>query len=534
MFVRLTGKILFAALCAFASITISSVAFSSTIDPTMQTEYGFIDTVREDEGLRYWLPINRRAYLRDRPLVLILHGNGYSVNGKWGTKHNNNYVALAEHLAANGFNVFRPDWTGYNSDPEYGKRAIVDNLSKIYQEFGGRVSNQVVLIGHSVGGSAVVRYASEVEKLYDDEGKRLQLKSVISLGASVKYFDMDWENDLYETDSVLFIDASLDEDSSANKAHSGTDINRTALKLYDDAGSEAQLPSSHAGFEKDFMVVGGFKHGDLTGDGNKLIKAYINAYLRLHVYGESKFRPYFEGRVRPSSIGASPRVDQSHAYPEKKVIASFQRNSSRYFYGDSLGQPEGRIYMRSNDSYIKYNVTDSWKDPHSQHNTKVMNIEWDRRRGTPKIGFRYYGRSGVDVSEYEYLVFRAAQYSNGYDVNNKKPVYNEWNPTGEPVDLSIRVITANGKSKKIKLGKYDQQIKYPMLGRWYGAAGEGDASRNFMHSVRIPLTAFKKSGGSMVDLTAVKKVEFFFDGKGRITMDSLEFVKDPEVSIPRR
>ena len=490
-------------------------------------EYVWIDG--EDRYVRFFMPkTSYKGYLMtNRPLVIILCGNGFTsgYNQKY-------YEKLGRHLAKNGFFVIKPDWkTSFYNDIEEklqsAKEALISSIDHVYDRYEPYLSNDVALIGHSVGGAAVVRFANEVNG-YTANGHQIDLRSIISMGASPKYHDMNEKRSLYYvSDSILFMDTSGDADSWGSKQNG---VMKTGLKLYDDTGSDYISSSGYP--EKDFIYFHrqssnyNFKHSAFALDMN--VAGYINAYLRLHIYKDTRYRYFFKYKRSFNSKSSWLRVYQQHHEKYKWVVASFEKESEDYFYGSSSTIRKGRIYTQryQDQGTMEIEVGNSWEmDPFSPHKAKVLNAEWIRGtgvRGSSRLRLRYYDSKMPDIRNYRYLSFRVAQRTMGY--NEEDP----FNPDGDSLDFKVRLFHSDSQySKLVKLSDYNQKIPYPKIKRMRVGVDQvfADVTKHPMHSVLLPLSAFKKSNGSALDMSEIKEIKFYFYGKGRITMDSIEFIK---------
>ena len=175
---------------------------------------------------------------------------------------------------------------------------------------------------------------------------------------------------------------------------------------------------------------------------------------------------------------------------------------------------------------MEIEVGNSWEmDPFSPHKAKVLNAEWIRGTGvsgSSRLRFRYYTSKMPDIRNYRYLSFRVAQRSMGHGEEDP------FNPDEDSLDFKVRLFHSDSQySILVKLSDYNQKIPYPKTKRIRVGSDDTstDVTKHPMHTVLLPLSAFKKSNGSALDMSEIKEIKFYFYGKGRITMDSIEFIK---------
>ncbi len=529
---------------SYSSFGFSATSFtpSRTPDPITyspytdyQIDYNVTVGGHTDYVLGY-LPKNRLGILRNRPLVMIMHGQG---SGS-GFGDGNYFKKMAQHLAQNGFAVVRPDWqTGqyaaanHASQMTYAKDVLRENLDRVYSLYGQYLSNDVVLIGHSVGGGVSIRYANVVNG-HTIGNRKLSLKSIVALAPSPKIPDMRETRRLQSvSDSLLVIIPHGDRDIWGEK-DADTNLMATGIKLYDDTGIEWYTSSNNAKTfpEKDLMFIykkgkhqGTYGHSSLANDAN--INGYINAYLRLHLYNDSRYQKYFKYRYKPESLESSLGIVQSHADRYKLPVANFSKKSSRYFYGGS-STAQGRIYTaRSNGvGEIVLGADNSWKsDQYSPHDTQVLNVSWDRQgnSGFSALRFRYYSNKKKDLRNYNYLSFRLTQVSNGSGNSDY------YNPNGNPLDFKLRLFNNNGTySNSIWVSEFEQEVSYPIRQKLRVGVDHlrEDVTKHIMQTVMIPLSAFDwSSGGGDFNFNGVRELKFYFYGKGRISIDNIEYLQ---------
>jgi pimeloyl-ACP methyl ester carboxylesterase len=432
------------------------------------------------------------------PLVILMHGNGYSF------KH---YNYIQKHLAKNGFIVASIRWDsyGFQFNSKYLEifNEIRSHLLHLYGAFqySNYLSTDVVLMGHSRGGMAAIRYF-DIPK---DIG--LNLKSIVSLAPSPQSYDMPIEFDLDdETKSVLFLYGSADSDVNGTKLNG---VMKTAFKLYDDIATESSYWVFNKSPERDMIFLEDFNHRIFTekenwpGDINALaspekdaIMGYINGYLQLHVKNNSLFKTYYKYQSRPASLDAGIELFHQHSDRVKTVLANFENGSS------NTNTAGGAISKGFNID--KFVVGNSWQlDNQSPHHTKVLQLQWDKKNFfVPYVKFSYSNYK--NLTNYNYLALRIGQVNgSSYNSNSDK-------------DLYVRLRSTNNATFTLKLSDYGRlAYDYNLIGA---------VNKSFMTTFMIPLKDFRN-----VDLSHVKDLylQFNVNGhtKGEVVIDNIEFYK---------
>ena len=432
------------------------------------------------------------------PLVILMHGNGF---------HFKHYNYLQKHLARNGFMVASISWDSWNfqNSGHYLNifNQIRTHILHLYGSFQYRnyLSSDIVLMGHSRGGMAAIRYFDIPKDL------GLNLKSIVAMAPSPQSYDMPLEFDLdNETKSVLFLYGSADTDVNGTKQNG---VMKTAFKLYDDIATESSYWVFNKAPEKDMIYLKDFGHKIFTdkaawpGDPNALaspekdaIKGYINGYLQVHVKNNSLLKTYYKYQNRPASLDANIELFHQHSERVKTVLANFENGSS------NTNTAGGTI--TKNSKIEQFTVGNSWQmDDRSPHHTKVAQIRWNKNNFiTPYVRFKY--PNGKNLTNYKYLAIRVGQVVNSdYNNNNDKDFY-------------IRLRSTNGKVSTVKLSNYGKLAydMHPLVGN----------NKSYMTTFMIPLKDFRN-----VDFSSFDSVYLRFNAsghsQGEIVIDNIDFYK---------
>ncbi len=519
-----------ASIAAAASMPVQPAASSALPDPYKTTEYNAsrheyrltIDGVRRDVVAYLPVPENPMLAVVDRPIIVLLHATG----GNYGP---DSYKGMMEFLAKNGFVVVAPTWDAHaysvvdqNADTAsevYGSpaRVIKTVIDDSYRRFEAHTfSDQVVLMGHSVGGAGVVRAADAIGNTWIHD-RRVRIKSVVAMAPAPKDRDMRERHALAgKSSSFLVMMVAKDED--IHGIGSPDSVRDTGFKLYDVAGSEENLSANAAALypDKDLLFIKGGSHSTFRGTDPSLsgtmysyrrfAAAYVNAYLRRHVYGEKVYDAYLLDGVRSPSSPDTLVYRQAHSSKNKLVVENFQRGqgSTGSFYGGGSSSV-GRII--SSSTALSFTRENSHRLTDSPHATRVLVTTWNTG-ATPYLEFDYANDQRVDVSQYKYLGIRIGQ------IHNHR--HNEVD-TGK--DLSVRLLTMSNGSRVLSDGAR-MHVPYPFR-EWVRPQGQGtaEATKSAMHTVIIPLDSF----GAGVNLKNVDGLRIYLPGKGQVQIDNIEF-----------
>jgi pimeloyl-ACP methyl ester carboxylesterase len=204
-------------------------------------------------------PSTGRGVLFDAEDGLVLHGRVYGE--KTGTtavilaheldRNQNVWSRLAEHLAARGFQVLTFDFRGHGESPGQKEVGVADGDVAAAVRFLRRLNQArpIVLVGASMGGTAVLKVAS-----------RGEVKGVVTLSAPVSVRGLSALPDVERIVAPkLFIAAEGDGRYAQN-----------ARRLFDQAKDPKEL-----------KLFPGSAHGSdlLKGDGGLAVRDYLGQFL---------------------------------------------------------------------------------------------------------------------------------------------------------------------------------------------------------------------------------------------------------------
>ena len=460
-----------------------------------------------------------------RPIVVFLHGNAMG--------HTDHRYLMA-HLARNGYVTCSIANGGYLGSSNEGRaRQAISYLNSMfrYWQWRGRLSGDVVFMGHSRGGEAALTAA----RLLDEDptlGYRpYDVEAVVSIAPTDGGGDASDPRESLRgsaADSFLAIYGSKDPDVVGKRLEDPlVEPERTVFAIYDRAGSEDSVegllpPGVHV--EKSMVWIHGATHrGFMDGcqhiEGgaigcdthHDIAKGYVLAFLRWQVEGMAAYREYFATPVQPAKV----RIEEADVFTQlsdlpRRVVDNFEQG------GLATSTIQGTVSHGSGIAQIAEGA--AWQlDRSAPHDTRVARIKWSDsntswvRWSIPDRQIAFVG-SARDVSRYDFLSLRVAQ-----------DYLDAWNTGGEDQDFYVRLRSASGYSTRVRISDFGR-IPYPdpFIGAPFPQPF-GDYSKTGMSTVRIPLHAFGN-----FDATTATWVYFEFTvpghRRGSVIVDSLEFV----------
>ncbi len=457
----------------------------------IKTQYS-IDGLSENESGMIFYPNN--AMQMPAPLVLLLHGNG--------TGGYQNYSDVCQHLASYGFYVASIQWLSkkYKVSTEVSniRSSIFRHIAFLYQDAAsplkGKISDEIVLIGHSRGGGEIVSDAMEINKVK-------KVKSIIALAPSPADIDMKEKYTLPDIESLLVIYGSADADVYGGMDNT-VNVRKTGFKFFDDAGSEY----TNVPLTKDMIFIKGMGHGifcDISYDqgpgliSNSLyrsaIKGYVTAFLQLHVNNKTNYNDYFKFQKKILPENPNLQVSIQHADGNKLALANFQNQYADQItlYAMPITYPTSTVKVSVNKAALL--------DATSFHASNTMAIIWMQSVNLPDPVVNFSFDKGMNLLSYKYLSLRAGlipHIFNQYDKEKK---------------FYIQIIDNSGNKSNLLT------VTVPIS--FYN-----NAARSYMQSFLLPLNEF-----TGVDKGNIKSVSLLFTNKdysqGKIMIDNLEFNK---------
>ncbi len=425
-----------------------------------------------------------------KPLVVIAHGNGFGYQ---------DYTYLEHQLSGAGCVVASIGFPDDTSIQER-KQDILLHLNYIYGKWGRFLNSDLVLVGHSRGGEAIIHTANA---LAGNQRIPAKIKALISMAPSYEEELQTPQCDATEAMLVLY---GTHDDDVTNEVGIGMQPN-SPFRLFDRTWT---TPCSQLR-KKTMIVIHGADHTAFSDWRNEdtllpsplppklqqwTAGAYIEMFIRWKLYGENAFASYFQEGWKLQPPGN-----------DEPVEVSIQNNSSwnRTLYHFDEASPLSRMSRGVTPSKdLFYAQGPAFElDAHCPHDTGAALVGW---KSDGQLQFAI-PQTMSNLKPYTHLTFRVAQ------------IYNDkWNQPPTNKDFHIAVHTSAGSSR-IRVGDFGQ-IPYPFM--VHGLSQENwDQTVSDMQTINIPLAAFWD-----VDLSRVTSIEFQFSasegsGSGLILLDDL-------------
>lgn len=375
--------------------------------------------------------------------------------------------------------------------------------------------NNIGLIGHSRGGEAVVKVPGERINDPANPGTQINLipagceiRSVISLAPTDQYTQAD----LVQHIPYFVLYGSRDGDVKGVHLDAGRN---SGFSLYDRAinASEKAMAfiygATHNGFitgntENELKALGykinNYDKKVILEDGPQqhIAKAYMNAFLRMTLKGETFWQPLFTGEQKPRTLQPANHkgifMQYQAAFNQRKSIDDF----------DTATPPTNDWKISTIGGTVEGVMNDideeSLSSKHSPHNTRGLKIEW---KSDNKLVF-HIPDAHKNITAYKYISFRIAR---GLDSKQSLD------------DLRVELHDA---SQKIVFAKTNNIFLYPdFVIPAADRREDKDLSKEALMTVRIPLGSFLDSNINKLEIKALAFV--FPKGSGKLALDNIEF-----------
>lgn len=397
--------------------------------------------------------------------------------------------------------------------------------------WSSKLQNKIGLIGHSRGAEAVVRCASDFAGIPSvnitgvpgsdprgvDKWKHLPdglntLLAVISLAPTDA--NVDSTRPFGESISIdipyFALYGSLEGDVVGNPNPSGPAAsrrNRTCgFSIYDRTGNNTEKAmafvygATHNGFittNADYLQSYSLPHNPRLLDVNNqraITLAYMNAFMRLHIKGESQWRQLFHGTYIPPSANHTeiyPQFkDMESVVPANKLILDFESSATTVSLN---GFPVG--------GDLTYDAAVVLSD-RTSHETRAIRLNWS---AADNLSFDVGNK---DISSHNYFSFRM-----GHVVNLALG--------GVYPDLSQIIIKLVDTANTESTATFNRRIPTPFEREDFNnGTGSWTLTKTHLTTLRIPISDFTIGA----NLTAISKVELIFPaGSGSVLIDDVEF-----------
>ncbi len=466
---------------------------------------------------------------------------------------------------------------------------LYPHLQIIKTKLGSNVQNKIGVIGHSRGGEAVVRIAKDIggvptfnittptARTGTDKWKYVpndlnNLEAVISLAPTDGW---DQEN-LIQDIPYYVLYGSMDGDV-AGYSHKSAPNRNTGFSLLDRAVNTTEKAmtfvhgATHNGFITDNHDYNQQKYPDFSTAADLILPsiqktitlAYMNAYMRLHLRGETYWNKMFQGEYVPTSVRYKELYPQ---YKNMKVGESF--SVTNFEVGSSIGLGVGKVSLQGALTNLDEGDIITIAD-YSPHDSKGISVVWT---AGDELKFNI-SSSGQDVSAFNYVSFRICH---KVQITPKAPVVSfietkhayEYNDPTDPLkpthysqatpiaynaiingtysdltDLEVQLSDGSTPYKRTVNttipAPHFRELRYNHNRSDSGSTVDDkgtsshlDDTRTFEHqsltksalmTIRIPLSDYISNG---VDVTSINELSLIFPaGSGEVIIDDVEFTR---------
>lgn len=348
---------------------------------------------------RWFLPVveSTGKVATNCPLVLIVHAR-FTTPGQTDGKEHLRYRVVASHLASHGFAVFSVNRSLNAGEPAVGD--LIDaTIQHLFSKSPNRVflRDEVILLGHSSGGRAVIENARRVRTPSGKFSPALphDLKAVVLLAPAVHGLSNSVLVGLAaHCSAVLGLTVSTDDDADTyGSKESGLPM-QSIVRVYD------LLPL----IEKDLVFAvpppvpppppQKQQVGHYFQDEN-FVRAYVTAFLHRHISKNGFYTSFLKYQIRPPSIPLGWKVVHLHQDRslETMTFADLDPISPKI---ESLGGLKV-------DTPLTYAV-----DEFSPHVTRAIRIKLNRTN--PGLDMVSMTRPvPLDLSGFTHVAFRIGQ-----------------------------------------------------------------------------------------------------------------------------
>ncbi|HEX8456911.1 MAG TPA: hypothetical protein VF656_06425 [Pyrinomonadaceae bacterium] len=572
------------ALLTFVSLTAAATgAQAQTPDPgttgpyaVTREEYNYGDSVFRPAGFPISVEVRGSVHYPTTlangpyPLIVFLHGRhatcyrNTTAALRWPCRSTEQpipsfqgYDYIAQTLASNGYIVISVSANGINAYDnnvaDYGMQAraelIQHHLSRwstfnttgaapFGTKFVGKVDfTKIGTMGHSRGGEGVVKHYNYNASL----GSPYTVRAVLPLAP------VDFSRPVVNNAALEVILPYCDGDVSDNQGAHFYDDARYNVPGDAAAKHTVQVMGANHNYYNTVWTPGLFPAGGAddwgyvtngstdghcgTGATNKRLTpaqqrgtglAYLSAFMRAYVGGETQFLPLLTGDAPPPASAQTTNLHVSYHAPDaaaKRLDVNRLLDASN-LSANTLGGATTQSGLTPHDlcggaspqpQHCLPSTQSTARQPHT-----VGSALATTKRGASQLrtGWGAFGSNYTNdlplgarnVSGYQALQFRVS-------VN-----YNDTrNPANTPQNFSIVLTDGAGVTSTVRVGDVSTALFYP-------PGSVGPVPKVFLNTVRIPLSSF-----TGINLTDIRSVKFNFDqtGTGALLITDLAFASAP-------
>jgi hypothetical protein len=580
-FSKLNPLITFAFLM-FLSVAGASFAQAQTPDPgttgpnaVTREEYNYGNSVFQPVGFPIAVEVRASIHYPTTlangpyPVIVFMHGRhatcyrNTSATLRWPCLSNEQpipsfqgYDYIAQTLASNGYIVVSVSANGINAYDNNMNDLGMQARAELIQHHLGRLStfnttgaapfgtkfvgkldlNKVGTMGHSRGGEGVVKHYVYNASL----GSPYTVKAVLPLApvdfnrpvvnnAALEVILPYCDGDVSDNQGVHFYDDARYNVAGDTGAKHTVQVMGANHNFYNTIWTPGMFA---AGTADDWgYVTGGSTDGHCgTGATNKRLTsaqqrgtglAYLSAFMRAYVGGETQFLPILTGEAPPPASAQTTNLHVSYHAPD---AATKRRDVNRLLTStnlttNTLGGATTQSGLTPHDlcggaspqpQHCLPSTQSTSRQPHTVASARsTLRGLSQLRTGWGAFGSTYTNDLPLgarDVSGFQALTFRVSV--NFSDTRNA---------ANTAQNFSVVLTDGTGATSTVQVGSASTALFYP-------PGSVGPVPKVLLNTARIPLTSF-----TGVNLSDIRSVKFVFDqtGQGALLISDLAFASAP-------
>lgn len=562
---------------AGATATRAQTPDPGTTGPNLVTreEYNFGNSVFRPVGFPISVEVRASVHYPTSlangpyPIIVFLHGRhatcyrNTTATLRWPCLSNEQpipsfqgYDYIAQTLASNGYIVVSVSANGINAYDnnvaDYGMQARAELIqhhldrwntfnttgaAPFGTKFVGKINfAKVGTMGHSRGGEGVVKHYNYNASL----GSPYTVKAVLPLAP------VDFSRPVVNNAALEVILPYCDGDVSDNQGAHFYDDARYNVAGDTGAKHTVQVMGANHNFYNTIWTPGMFAAGTAddwgyvsggsvdghcgTGVGNKRLTsaqqrgtglAYLSAFMRAYVGGETQFLPLLTGAAPPPASAQTTNLHVSYHAPD---AAAKRRDVNRLL--DATNLTTNTLGGATTQSGLTPHDLCGGASPQPQHclpatqstarqpHTVASALSTNRGASQLRTGWGAFGSTytnDLPLGSRDVSAFQALQFRVSVNYNDLR------NPSNTAQNFSVVLTDGTGATSSVRVGDVSTALFFP-------PGTVGPVPKVFLNTVRVPLTSF-----TGINLSDIRSVKFNFDqtGQGALLVTDLAFASAP-------
>ncbi|MDX6268905.1 MAG: hypothetical protein QOD28_128 [Acidobacteriota bacterium] len=562
---------------AGATATRAQTPDPGTTGPNLVTreEYNFGNSVFRPVGFPISVEVRASVHYPTSlangpyPIIVFLHGRhatcyrNTTATLRWPCLSNEQpipsfqgYDYIAQTLASNGYIVVSISANGINAYDnnvaDYGMQARAELIqhhldrwntfnttgaAPFGTKFVGKINfAKVGTMGHSRGGEGVVKHYNYNASL----GSPYTVKAVLPLAP------VDFSRPVVNNAALEVILPYCDGDVSDNQGAHFYDDARYNVAGDTGAKHTVQVMGANHNFYNTIWTPGMFAAGTAddwgyvsggsvdghcgTGVGNKRLTsaqqrgtglAYLSAFMRAYVGGETQFLPLLTGAAPPPASAQTTNLHVSYHAPD---AAAKRRDVNRLL--DATNLTTNTLGGATTQSGLTPHDLCGGASPQPQHclpatqstarqpHTVASALSTNRGASQLRTGWGAFGSTytnDLPLGSRDVSAFQALQFRVSVNYNDLR------NPSNTAQNFSVVLTDGTGATSSVRVGDVSTALFFP-------PGTVGPVPKVFLNTVRVPLTSF-----TGINLSDIRSVKFNFDqtGQGALLVTDLAFASAP-------